>query len=352
MPATRTLTNHGAVSALTTAVTALRAGRLAAGFGNPVIAGAVSTTDYSDVYEFTNGSGTFSKSYLRFYGASSGTFQEYQTYQNIGEFGALIGGGGGTVASVGNDQTRFNIRDGSNYRSLSFKPASGSAYGIHIYQKFDNNLSSWQTVLGEVFIKAQNKPSSFNENLAASTSFIYYDTFVIRRPLLEDVNFYDGPKWFYSLSPYANWAGSNPSGGYDLVAMYTRNCMGTSSYANNDGTLVQANSTASNNSLTSTLNSLTASRINNSATTRARLGTSVDIFAAACEPMALGVWNLDSQGKINLAGPFTLKNRMRPIGTANNDILIGPALSADTEVIVSPTERYSSIGGSLFVRLA
>jgi hypothetical protein len=351
MPATRTLITHGAVSAMTTAVTALRAGRLAAGFGDPVVAGAVSTTDYSDVYEFTNGSGTFSKTYLRFYGASSGSFQQYQTYTDIGAFGELIGGGGGSIPLVGEGTTRLGIRDGSNYRSISFKPTSGSAYGVHVYQKFDNNTSSWVTVLAETILKAQNKPSSFNENLAASTSFIYYDTFVIRRPLLEEVNYYDGPKWYYNQSPYTSWAGSSPTNGYDLVALYTRACNGTTGYEINQGTLVQASSTTGS-STANTLNSLTGSRINNSIATHSRLGVSADIFATACEPIALGVWNLDPSGKVNLAGPFTLKNRMRPIGTANNDIVIGPSLAPDTEVIVSPSEKYASIGGSLFVRLA
>ena len=41
---------------------------------------------------------------------------------------------------------------------------------------------------------------------------------------------------------------------------------------------------------------------------------------------------------------------MLPIGSANSDIAIGGLLEAGTELVVSPTEKYTSIGGSLYIR--
>lgn len=68
--------------------------------------------------------------------------------------------------------------------------------------------------------------------------------------------------------------------------------------------------------------------------------------------MQLGVWDLDVSSNCKLATPFILRHKMRPIGTAGADFYIGPNLDAGFEVTVSASEKYWSLGGSLFLRQA
>ena len=340
MPATFTTINHGAVSTLFDAVTALRAGRNDAGFGTRTFTTSVSAgaTSYADIYKFTNGTGTFQDTYVRMSNSTTQTI--YQQGRGVVLDGnnnptnTLSDAGTASQAAVGTGTDGSTTLVGSyatgvSYRSLCFKPTAGSAYGAHIYQRFDTNTSAWQTVLGEVFVKVENTPAALSVNQVATSRFMFFDNQITRFPSAGGTTYYDGPRWVYADSPYTAWSGSAPNGLVDRTALYTRRGQGTSSYEANAG-----------NAIGSTI------------TTRANYSThNSDFFARSCDPFIYDVWGLHTDNlTYKLAKPFVVRHKMLPIGTANSDIAIGGLLDAGTELVVSATEKYTSIGGSLYIR--
>ena len=329
MPATQTIISHSAVSTIATAQAALRDARSQCGYGSSLQV-VSNGTDYSDIYAFTNGTGTFATTYLQCASQISGQYNQWiqGTDYNAGNYTGL-----GTAVSsrCGFSNTAlYSIRNGANYRSLVYKPSSGTDYGAVIYQLFDTTLSAWKTVSGEIFIKPQNKPSSFSENLAASTLFMYYESQITRFPGNGAVGYYDAYRWMYVPSPYTGWAGTTPVATVDHSALLSRACSGTTSHQ-----------------------SLTGFYTSTTATIGGQLSGGVtDYMAANILPMTLDVWALDATSSAKLAQPFILKHKMRPIGTAGSDFCIGPVFEAGFEVTVSPTEKYWSLGASLFVRQA
>ena len=335
MPALQTITNHGTVSATSTAVTAKRLGRTAGGWPSIVRAEAVGE-DYGDTYQFNSGTGTYANAVIR-YGSTSSIFQNYTAYTSQ-DINGLFGEApqGGVTPEVGIIGSRYNYRDGSQYRSLSYKPSTGNAYGVHIYQRYDAGSTTWRTVDAEIFVQAQNKPSAFSETLAASTLFLYQDNYGEGFFNNNDRRArYDAARWMYVPDPYTGWAGTTPSGvnAIDYSALLTRNCMGINTYEPVRGYGEFNQGFNSTDSRTLSLRN-------------------VDLFANSCDPMRLGVWDLDPSGNCKLATPFILRHRMRPVGTAGADFYIGPNLTPGFEVIVSGTEKYWSLGASLFLRQA
>ena len=340
MPATFTTVNHGAVSTLFDSVTALRVGRNDAGFGTRTFTTSVSAgaTSYADIYKFTNGTGTFQDTFVKIYNSTTQTvYQQGRAVAldgNSNPTNNLSDGGTASQAAVGTGTDGSTVLIGAyatgvSYRSLCFKPVSGSAYGAHIYQRFDTSTSDWQTVLGEVFVKVENTPGALSVNQVATSRFMFFDNQIQRYPSVSPVNYYDGPRWVYTASPYTAWAGSAPSGSVDRTALYTRRGQGTSGYIANSGNTVQG-----------------------TGTTRANYAThGTDFYARSCDPFIYDVWGLHTDNlTYKLAKPFVIRHKMLPIGSANSDIAIGGLLEAGTELVVSPTEKYTSIGGSLYIR--
>ena len=330
MPATQTLINHGAISTQTAAFTALRLARDTAGYGAPVL--QTTGTDYADTYAFTNGTGTFATTYLQFNSSTSGQYQRYQQYTGLST-GTLTGASAGlSNPAVGFNETRYTIRQGNNYRSLIYKPSTGTAYKAVIYQLFDTTISSWKTVVGEILINPQNKPTAFNENLAASTLLLYYDAFITRYINNFPQAFFNAYRWMYPRTPYTGWAGSTSGAAatsYDNSALLSRACTGPSGHQPFTGDGNYNDSQRGGDGL-----------------------ENVDYIGKSILPFTLGVWDLTGDSSAKLAQPFILTHRMRPIGTAGSDFCIGPILEAGFEVTVSPTEKYWSLGASLFVRQA
>ena len=330
MPATQTLVSHGAVSTTAAMVPIFRAGRAAAGFGDPFFSDAVGT-DYGDTYAFTNGTGTYATTYMRYGSQTTGQYQNYRQYGTFSNFTLGSPSNSTQTPSSGFQQRRYTLRQGASYRSLSYKPSTGSNYGIYLYQLFDTQINAWKTVSGDIFIKAQNKPTSFNEGLAASTIFMYYEGGIERRDDYGQV-YHDGYRWMYPRTPYDGWAGSTPlagANGLDYSACLSRACSGKSGHQRLSGwpDPFRAEDLVGNVYET-------------------------DFLANGILPMTLGVWDLDSSSNAKLASPFVLKHKMRPIGTAGSDFAIGPLLEAGTELVVSTSEKYWSIGASLYLRQA
>jgi hypothetical protein len=339
MPATYQLIEHGTCDTLFAAATALRAGRAASGFGTRTFTTSISagSTTYADIYKFTNGTGTYQDTYIKI--DNSTTQTRYQ--QGIGVVldgnnnptNTLSSGGSVSQAAVGTGTDASTTLIGAYatgvaFRSLCFAPASGTAYGAHIYQRFDANTSTWQTVLGEVFAKVENTPGALSVNDVATTRFMFFTNEITRWPVNSPVTYYDGPRWVYADSPYTAWGGSVPAGTGDRTALYTRKGQGTSSYAVNTGTAT-----------------------NSTITTRANYSDFTDYFARSCDPLIYNVWNLHTDNlTYKLAKPFVIRHKMLPIGTAHVDFAIGAALDAGIILDVSVSEKYTSLGGSLFLR--
>lgn len=335
MTAVLTTTEHGVCATLYDAVLACRAGRDAAGFGARTFTTSVnaSSTSYVDIYKFTEGVGTYQDTYVKFYNNTSQTI--YQQGQSVVLDGnnfptnTLADAGIASQASVGTGVIGSTTLIGSYgtgiaYRSLSFKPQTGSQYGVHIYQRYDSSGGEWQTVLGEVYVKFQNKPAAVTADTVALTQFMFFDNLITRYH-----NYYDGPRWVYTDSPYTAWSGRNPLESYDRTAIYTRLGHGTTGYIINSGT---------------NYNGVQA--VGGAYTTH---GT--DYFMRACDPMVYDVFDISSDGiTYKLAKPLVLRHRSRPIGVTPSDFSIGPALKAGTELTVSASEIYTAIGGSLYLR--
>lgn len=340
MTATFTTVNHGAVSTLFDSVTALRIGRNDAGFGTKTFTASVSAgaTSYADIYKFTNGTGAYQDTFIKINNSTSQTnYQQGRAVVldgNDNPTNTLSDGGLASQASVGTGTDGSTtllgaFATGVSYRSLCFKPTSGSAYGAHIYQQFNSGTSTWQTVLGEVFVKVENTPGALSVNEVATSRFMFFDNRITRFPSFSAVTYYDGPRWMYTVSPYTAWSGSTPISVVDQTALYTRRGNGTSGYAENKG---------GGSAFT--------------IATRASYAThNTDYFARSCDPFIYDVWNLASDNlTYKLAKPFILRHNMLPVGTANSDIAIGGLLEAGTQLDVSPSEKYTSIGGSLYIR--
>jgi hypothetical protein len=340
MPATFTTINHGAVSTLFDSVVALRAGRNDSGFGTRTFTTSVSAgaTSYADIYRFSNGTGAFQDTFVKISNTTTQTiYQQGRAVVldgNSNPTNTLSDAGIASQAAVGTGTDASTTllgayATGVSYRSLCFKPVSGSAYGAHVYQQFNTSTSTWQTVLGEVFVKVENTPGSLSVNDVATSRFFFFDNQITRFPGVSATTYYDGPRWVYSDSPYTAWSGGTPTGLVDRTALYTRRGQGTSSYAANPG-----------NAIGSTI------------TTLANYGThGTDYFARSCDPFIYNVWGLHTDNlTYKLAKPFVIRHKMLPIGTANSDIAIGGLLEAGTQLDVSPTEKYTSIGGSLYIR--
>jgi len=339
MPANYQLISHGAVGTLFEAATALRAGRAASGFGTRTFTTAISagSTTYADIYKLSNGTGTYQDTYIKIDNSTSQT--RYQQGIDVVLDGnnnptsTLSSGGTVIQANVGTGTEGSTVLIGSfasevSYRSLCFAPASGTSYGAHIYQRFDINTGAWQTVLGEVFAKVENTPTALSVNDVATSRFMFFDNLITRFPSSSATSYYDGPRWIYADSPYSAWSGSVPAGTVDRTALYTRRGQGTTSYAANEGN---------------------ASGFN--ITTRASYSAHTDYFARSCDPLVYNVWNLHTDNlTYKLAKPFVLRHKMLPIGTANVDFAIGAAIDAGIVLDVSPSEKYTSLGGSLFLR--
>lgn len=339
MAATLTTVEHGVVANLTTAVDKLRIGRENAGFGARVFTTGSVTTSYVDTYKFSEGTGTYADTFVRFYNSSS-----YQYYQQ-GKSVTLDGNGfptnqltdAGAAAQVyvgtgdAGSTTRLGIyATGISYRSLSFTPASGSQYGVHLYQRYDSVTAAFQTVLGEIYVKPQNRPAAVTANDMALSQFMYFTNNITRRVSTNTTNgtYYDGPRWVYVNSPYAFWAGSTPDGGFDHTALYTRaSASSTSNYTENTGQDVSSRGGGRYDAVT------------------------CDYFMRSCDPMVYDVWDVGDDGvTYKLARPLTLRHRARPVGVTPTDFAIGPLLVPGTEMTVSAGEVYTSIGGSLFLR--
>jgi hypothetical protein len=335
MAATLTTVEHGVVATLATAVDKLRIGRENAGFGTRSFTTGSITTSYVDIYKFTEGTGTNADTFIKFY--NSGQYQYYQQGKSIALDGngfptnVLNDGGAAAQVLVGtgeiNSTTRLGIYATSTaYRSLSFKPTSGSQYGVHIYQKYDSSSASYQTVLGEIFVKPQNRPAAVTANNMALTQFMYFDNYITRYG-----DTYDGPRWLYPDSPYSFWSGRSPATSgetYDRTALYTRLSRGTTGYLKEDG-----------------------DSYNGGQTIVGTYSYGCDYFMRSCDPMVYDVWDVSDDGvTYKLARPLTLRHRSRPVGVTPTDFAIGPLLSPGTEMTVSAGEVYTALGGSLFLR--
>lgn len=335
MAATLTTVEHGVVANLATAVDKLRIGRENAGFGTRSFTTGSITTSYVDIYKFTEGTGTYADTFIKFY--NSGQYQYYQQGKSIALDGngfptnVLNDGGAAHQVYVGtgviSSQTRLGIYATSTaYRSLSFKPDSGSQYGVHIYQKYDSSSASYQTVLGEIFVKPQNKPAAVTADDMGLTHFMFYENSITRY-----YGYYDGPRWLYPDSPYNFWSGRSPATSgetYDRTALYTRLSRGTTSYSPDIG-----------------------DNFNGSQTTAGSYTYGTDYFMRSCDPMVYDVWDVGDDGvTYKLARPLTLRHRSRPVGVTPTDFAIGPLLSPGTEMTVSAGEVYTALGGSLFLR--
>jgi hypothetical protein len=329
MAATLQIKPHGVVSTLATAVPKLRVGRENAGFGARTFTTGSVTTSYVDIYKFTEGTGTHADTYVKM--SNNVNVQTYQQGQSVILDGNsfptqdLADAGAAREAATGIGIYGTDLL----YRSLSFKPATGSQYGAHIYQYYNDIDAKWVTVLGEVYVKPQNKPAAVTADNIALSQFMFYSTAVRRRQYSNGPygTYYTGPRWVYTDSPYTFWAGRSPSLSYDATALYTRFSTGVTAYSGSSG----------------------ADGV--SPTTGGIYDFGTDFIMRSSETMLYDVWDVGDDGvSYKLARPLTLRHRARPIGVTPADFAIGPVLDAGVELTVSAGEVYTSLGGSLFLR--
>lgn len=343
-------TLHGTVNSVTTAHAALSTGREKAGFGTPIY-NDVTTTTYNTIYKFSNGTGTHADMYLKFYNSSNS--QVYQQGHEPGltsgnPNGTLINGGGAGVPALGVDTTRYYIFSG-DYRSLSFKPASGTNYGVHVYQKYDNATTKWITVCAEAFFKAQSKPASFSENLAASTIFMYGSGQMYQLGgSLNAQTIYDACHWRYLDQPYTGWsAGPSNSLGDDrsYIALACKSFF-PSSYGYYSGQKMNV----LGNGNQSTQNPLYYV-LNNESYIAYVEGGALEIMTHLCDPVRYNVADLLNGTTAKLASPFIIRNRMLDVGVADtSDVFIGPEFEPGTILEVSASEKYTSAWGHIYLR--
>ena len=359
MTAILTETSHGEVASLTTAYNALKAGRTAAGFGtsasgqNQLIYDDATTTQYNQIYKFSNGTGAYADTYIKL--SNSTNTHLYQQGQapsltSGNPNGGLITAGSAFPTEMGvGGQQLFLYTTSRSYRSLSFKPVSGTDYGVHIYQQYDTGISDWRTVLAEAFFKASNKPSSFNEGLAPSTVFMYgYGRAYQMGGALNVQTAYDRFSWRYTDQPYANWSAS------------PTNCINTLSAGRSQLALLCKSGFPTSYGYYGGLNIL-GETFNTSVSPYTTTGTEAykaqthniyyDWMAHLCEPVRYGVADLVGGTTAKLAGPFVLTNRSLDVGTANtNDVFLGPEFAPGTVLEVSASEKYTSAFGHIYMR--
>ncbi len=359
MTAIRTETIHSTVASLTSAYNALKAGRTAAGFGTTTASNGTqliyddaTTTNYTSIYKFSQGTGTYADTYIKL--SNTTTTQNYQQGQAAAltsgnPNGGLTNAGAAFGTQMGYGGTQLPLYATSKeYRSLSFKPASGADYGIHIYQQYDTALADYRTVLAEAFFKASNKPSSFNEGLAPSVVFMYgYGKAYNAGGALNGNTVYDRFSWRYPDQPYTGWQANNTncinatSGGRSQLAMLCRSGFPTSYGAYGGMNVLAESPETSLNAYFTTGNELYKALTHN---------YYYDWMAHLCPAVNYGVADLVS-GTARLAGPIILHNRSLQLGTANtSDVFLGPEFAPDTILEVSPTERYTSAFGHIYVR--
>lgn len=358
MTATLTETTHGKVESLTTAYNALKAGRTAAGFGttasgqNQLIYDDATTTAYNNVYKFSNGTGTYANTYIKLSNGTNRQFYQQGTEPSLtsgNPNGSLVNAGDSEETYMGYNTTRLYLYESNkDYRSLSFKPQSGTDYGVHIYQVFDSASSTWNTVLTEAFFKATNKPASFSENLAPSTVFMFgYGLAYQRGGPFDNTNVYDKFSWRYTDQPYTGWSAS-PS-----------NTINTTYGKGRSPIALMCKSAFPNYGAYGGLNTLgegsgsTLAYFNGSSPAYQAFNHSNDYdwMVHLCEPVKYGVADLIGGSTAKLAGPFILRNRGLDIGTANtNDVFLGPEFEPGTVLEVSAAERYTSAFGHIYLR--
>lgn len=358
MTAILTETTHGTVSSITTAYNALKTGRTAAGFGttatgqNQLVYDDATTAYYNQIYKFSNGTGTYADTYIRFFNSTNRQFYQQGVEPSLtsgNPNGELVNGGDAEEAMTGININRLYLyATNANYRSLSFKPTSGTDYGIHVYQIYDAATAEWNTVLAEAFFKATNKPSSFSENLAPSTVFMSAYGYAYQMGAPYNSNYvYDKFSWRYTDQPYDSWSAS------------PTNSINTTSGKGRSPLALMCKSGFPNYGAYGGLNSLGEGSTtsfgyysNYDSSYQAFNHTQdYDWMVHLCEPVKYGVADLVSGSTAKLAGPLILRNRGLDIGTANvNDVFLGPEFDPGTVLEVSATERYTSAFGHIYLR--
>lgn len=358
MTAILTETTHGTVSSITTAYNALKAGRTAAGFGttdsgqNQLVYDDATTTAYNQIYKFTSGTGTYADTYIKFYNSSNRQFyhQGQEPALTSGNpNGALVNSGDTEESITGVNVTRLYLyASNKDYRSLSFKPTSGSDYGIHVYQAYDSAEAEWKTVLAEAFFKANNKPASFSENLAPSTVFMFAYGYAYQMGAPYHSQYvHDKFSWRYTDQPYGDWSAS------------PTNTINTTSGKGHSPLALMCKSGFPNYGIYGGLNTLgegtnTTFGYNSSSNSSYQAFNHTqdyDWMAHLCEPVKYGVADLVNGSTAKLAGPLILRNRGLDIGTANvNDVFLGPEFDPGTVLEVSASERYTSAFGHIYLR--
>lgn len=346
-------TLHGTVNSVATVHAALSTGREKAGFGTPIY-DDVQTSTYNTIYKFSNGTGTHADMYLKFYNSSNN--QYYQQGHEPGltsgnPNGTLVNGGSAGGPVLGVDTTQHKIYSG-DYRSLSFKPASGTNYGVHIYQKYDTPTTSWITVCAEAFFKAQNQPASFSEDLAASTIFMYGSGQMFQLGgSLHNQYIYDACHWRYLDQPYPDWsAGPSNSLGDDrsYIALACKSFF-PSSYGAYGGKKMNVLGHG-NQSTSGDLYYVTSG--GSAESYKAFIeGGALEVMTHLCDPVRYNVADLLNGTTAKLASPFVIRNRMLDVGVAEtSDVFIGPEFEPGTILEVSASEKYTSAWGHIYLR--